>query len=158
MEYIRFGRQIVLQTLIVFALSLALIPTIVSANEHYPLATEIVQNAKRDCNGFENGEFSATEKTITLHDLTGDGRPEEIVDASQFSCSTVASLWGGTGGTFLWVIAEGKAYEFLAHYWQVIEAGKQQVLLLAVHSSQCSDDIGPCYRAYVWQDGFRTTR
>lgn len=158
MEDTRFGRQVVLQILIVAALSLAFIPTIVSANDHSPLATEIVQNAKRDCNGFENGEFHATEKTITLHDLTGDGRPEEFVDTAQFSCSTAVSLWGGSGGTYLWVIVEDKAYEFLSHYWQVVDVGKQQVLFLAVHSSQCSDDIGPCYRAYVWQDGFRTTR
>lgn len=121
-------------------------------------ATQIVQNAKRDCNSFENGDFHSAEYAITLYDITGDGRPEEFVDASQFSCSTALTLWGGTGGTFLWVIVEGKEYEFLAHKWRLVDFDGQQVLLLAVHSSQCSDDVGPCYRALVWQEGFRSIR
>ncbi len=126
--------------------------------ERLPLATEIVQKAKRECAEIDDGKFNATEQAITLHDFTGDGRPEEIVDASQFSCSTAASLWGGSGGTYLWLIVDGKTYEFLAHKWQVVDMDGQKVLLLAVHSSECGDTIGPCYRALVWHDGFRTTR
>ena len=126
--------------------------------ERLPLATEIVQKAKRECAEIDDGKFNATEQAIKLHDFTGDGRPEEIVDASQFSCSTAASLWSGTGGTYLWLIVDGKTYEFLAHKWQVVDVDVHKVLLLAVHSSECSDTIGPCYRALVWDDGFRTTR
>ena len=147
-----------MRVIISIALIVTFIPCIASANERLPLATEIVQNAQRDCNEFENGTFHSTEKTITLHDLTGDGRPDEIIDASQFSCSTALTMWGGTGGTYLWVVVDDKAYDFLAHRWQVVDVNGQKVLLLAVHSSQCSDVVGPCYRAFVWQDGFRTTR
>ena len=147
-----------MRILAIVFLSLVLLPALAASDEPLPLATQIVQQAKQDCNGFDNGNFHSTEKTITLHDITGDGRPEEFVDTSQFSCSTAASLWGGSGGTYLWVIVEGKAYEFLAHKWRVVDIDEQQVLLLAVHSSQCSDKIGSCYRAYTWQDGFRTTR
>lgn len=121
-------------------------------------AITIVQNAKKECARFEDGEFHATEQAISLHDFTGDGQPEEIVDASQFSCSTSASMWGGSGGTFLWVVVDGKPYEFLANKWKTIDFDGQSVLLLAVHSSECSDTVGPCYRALVWSDGFRTTR
>lgn len=138
--------------------SIALCPSIVMSKEPMPLATQLVQKAQQDCNAFENGLFHSTERTITLHDITGDGRPEEFVDASQFSCSTALTLWGGTGGTYLWVIVDEATYEFLAHKWTVVDMDDQTVLLLAVHSSQCSDDIGPCYRALVWQDGFRSTR
>jgi len=130
----------------------------VLGDELLPIATEIVQKAKSECASFEGGKFNATEQTITLHDLTGDGRPEEIVDASQFSCSASISMWGGSGGTFLWVIVDGKAYEFLAHKWRVVDVDRDKILLLAVHSSECSDTIGPCYRALVWGDGFRTIR
>ena len=126
--------------------------------EDLPAATEILAQAKSECASFESGEFAATADAITSHDFTGDGNPETIVDASQFSCSTAASLWGGSGGTFLWVIVDGKAHEFLAQKWQIVDADGQQVLLLGVHSSECSDTIGPCYRALVWSDGFRTTR
>ena len=118
----------------------------------------LVRKAKEDCAAMDQGQFDTTEQTITLHDFTGDSRPEEVVDASQFSCSTAASLWGGTGGTYLWVVVNGETYEFLAHQWKVVDMHGQNVLLLAVHSSECSDDIGPCYRAHVWDDGFRTTR
>lgn len=135
-----------------------MLPALAVAGEPLPLATQIVQQAKQECNSLDNGSFHSTEKTITLHDITGDGRPEEFVDASQFSCSTALTLWGGTGGTFLWVIVDGRPFEFLAHKWRVVDFDGQQVLLLAVHSSQCSDDIGPCYRALVWQEGFRSIR
>ena len=139
-------------------LILLMLPSTVSSAEPLPLATKIVQNAKKECTNFSNGKFNTTERTITLYDFTGDGRPEEIVDSSQFSCSTAVSLWGGSGGALLWVIVDGKSYEFLAHKWQVVDVDEQKVLLLAVHSSECSDKIGPCYRAHVWSDGFRTTR
>jgi len=122
------------------------------------VVNDIVRKAKEECASMDNGEFNTTEQTIMLHDFTGEGRPEELVDASQFSCSTALSLWGGSGGTYLWVVVDGEAHEFLAHQWKVVDMYGQNVLLLAVHSSECSDDIGPCYRAHVWDDGFRTTR
>ena len=147
-----------MRSIISTVIAVALLASDTSAGERLPLATEIVQNAKRDCNSFEKGVFHSTEQTITLHDFTGDGRPEEVVDASQFSCSSALTLWGGTGGTYLWVIVDNQAHEFLAHSWQIVDADGQKVLLLAVHSSECSYSIGPCYRAFVWQDGFRTTR
>lgn len=123
-----------------------------------PSAADIVRKAKEECAALDNGQFHATEQAVSRLDLTGDGQPEEFIDASQFSCSTAASMWGGSGGTFLWVIVAGEAYEFLAHRWTVVDMAGQNVLLLAVHSSQCGDDIGPCYRAHVWDEGFRTTR
>jgi hypothetical protein len=145
-------------TVLAIVLTFFLLPNAAFADEQLPLAMQIVQNAKRDCNGFENGEFHSTERTISLHDLTGDRRPEEVVDASQLSCSTALTLWGGSGGTYLWVIVDGKAHEFLAHRWKVVDFDGKPLLLLAVHSSQCGDAIGPCYRALVWDNGFRTTQ
>jgi hypothetical protein len=128
------------------------------SGEHLASAAELVERAKNECARFDGGKFNATDKAITLHDFTGDGRPEEVVDASQFSCSTSASMWGGSGGTLLWVLVDGKEHEFLAHKWRIVDVDGQKVLLLAVHSSECSDTVGPCYRALVWSDGFRTTR
>jgi hypothetical protein len=147
---IYFMKLILWGTIIFFIFS-----SIVFGMEHLSLATEIVQKAKNECTKLDDGKFNATDQAITLHDLTGDGQPEEIVDASQFSCSTAASLWGGTGGTYLWIIVDGKTYEFLAHKWQVVDVDGQKVILLAVHSSECSDTIGPCYRALVWDDGIK---
>jgi hypothetical protein len=144
---------------VIFYITIALFfSSILSGAEKNHIATGIIKQAENECVSFEGGKFNATEQAITLHDFTGDGRPEEVVDAAQFSCSTAASMWGGSGGTYLWVIVGSQTYEFLAHKWRVVDIDGQKVLLLAVHSSQCSDAIGPCYRAFVWGDGFRTTR
>lgn len=126
--------------------------------EHKTVGKELVEKARNECASYDDGKFHSTEQAITLHDLTGDGKAEEVVDASQFSCSTSASMWGGSGGTFLWVLVGEDKYEFLANKWRVIDVDGQKVLLLAVHSSECSDTVGPCYRALVWSNGFRTTR
>ena len=147
-----------MQVILYITIVLLYFSSIVLGGEHLPIATEIIQKAKNECAELDDGKFNATEQAITLHDFTGDGRPEEIVDASQFSCSTAASMWSGSGGTYLWVIVHGKTYEFLAHKWRVVDMDGQKVLLLAVHSSECSDTIGPCYRSLVWGNGFRTIR
>ena len=146
-----------MRMLISIVLAIMFLPGMTLANEASS-AAKIVENAKQECNSIDNGEFHSTEKAITSHDITGDGQMEEVVDAAQFSCSTALTLWGGSGGTFLWVVAPDKTYEFLAHRWRMIDFDGQSVLLLAVHYSQCSDDIVPCYRSFVWQDGLRTTR
>jgi len=127
------------------------------AAEHFESAAEVIEGAKSECARFEDGEFATSDQAVTLHDFTGDGKPEEVVDVSRFSCSTSASMWSGSGGTLLWVLVDGEKDEFLAHKWRVVDVDGQKVLLLAVHSSECSDTIGPCYRALVWSDGFRTT-
>jgi hypothetical protein len=132
--------------------------SVVSGAERLPVATAIAQKAKSECNSVEGGKFSTTEQTITLHDFTGDGRPEEVVDASQFSCSTAVSMWSGSGGTLLWVIVDEKAHQFRAHKWRVVDVDGQKVLLLAVNAAECGETPGPCYRALVWSDGFRSPR
>lgn len=147
-----------MRILFFIVLILAIQNTEAESSEPSPLATQIVQQAKQDCNSLENGVFHSTGKEITRHDINSDGQLEEFIDTSQFTCSTALTLWGGTGGTYLWVIVEGEAYDFLAHKWRLVDFDGQQVLLLAVHSSQCSDDVGPCYRALVWRDGFRSIR
>jgi hypothetical protein len=146
-----------MKTILYIIIALLMFPSLALGVEHSTASANILEKAKSECASFESGEFEASDDAITFYDLTGDGSPEEVIDASQFACSTAASLWNGSGGTYLWVIVDNKPYEFLAHRWRVVDVDGQKVLLLAVHSSECSDDIGPCYRAFVWQDGFRTT-
>jgi hypothetical protein len=124
-----------------------------------PAADKILQSAARDCSNFEKGVFARAPSAIQRYDFNGDGRLDELIDASQFACSTAVSLWGGSGGTQLWAVVDGKVFEFLAHGWRVVEMGRQKVLLLAVHHSQCGDGFGACYRAHVWDGiGFRTAQ
>jgi hypothetical protein len=147
-----------MRIIMIAAVIAALTVNIASADKRLTPGQELVQKARQECESFENGQFHSTESSVTLHDITGDGRPEEFVDAAQFSCSAASSLWGGSGGSYLWVVVDGQTYEFLAHRWRVVDVDGQKVLLLAVHASECSDTIGPCYRALVWGNGFRTTR
>ena len=139
-------------------LVLFLLTPFTSAAEYSAAVTEILQKAERQCAGFEGGQFHMEDSAVSSYDFTGDGQPEAVVDAAQFACSTAASMWGGSGGTMLWVVVDETSYEFLAHRWRVVDMDGQNVLLLAVHSSQCGDSVGPCYRALVWSDGFRTTK
>jgi hypothetical protein len=149
-----FGMKIIIYSTLVFLHLLS----IAVAADYSPVVTEILQKAENQCAGFEEGKFHMEDSAVSSFDFTGDGQPEAVIDASQFACSTAASMWGGSGGTMLWVVVGGKSYEFLAHRWRVVDVDGQSVLLLGVHSSECGDTVGPCYRALVWSDGFRTTR
>lgn len=118
----------------------------------------VIDKAQQDCRSFENGVFAMTDRAVSLVDLTGDGKAEKIIDARQFSCSSAASLFCGTGGCMLTVIAEGKPTEFLAKGWKVIQWDRQAILLLAVHGSACGGtNLRLCFKAVVWsEDGFRS--
>ena len=48
-------------------------------------SADLIERARSECAGFNGGTFDVTEKAITLNDITGDGRPEEVFDASQFA-------------------------------------------------------------------------
>ena len=119
----------------------------------------VIAAARKDCEGFEKGRFSMSNKAITRHELTGDKSPETVIDAGEFSCSSAASLYGGTGGSSLWVVVNGKAHSFLARRWGVVSIDGQNVLMLAVHPSECGYVAGSCYRAHVYYEGrFYTTK
>jgi hypothetical protein len=117
-------------------------------------ANKVVDQARKDCKSFENGILKTTKQTITLTDLTGDGRPEEIVDASQFSCSTAASLFCGTGGCSITIIVNGKPFDFLAKGWKIVKWSDRPILLFAIHGSACGGtNLRRCYQAVVWSEG-----
>ena len=102
--------------IILYATSILLLFSSLATGDDPPTTSaDLIKRARSECAGFNSGTFDVTEKAITSHDITGDGRPEEVIDASQFACSTAASMWNGSGGTYLWVIVDNKPYEFLAH-------------------------------------------
>ena len=113
-------------------------------------AEKIVAGAKASC-AEQKGEFKVAKNAVTKLDLTGDNKPDEIVDFAKFTCSTAASLYGGAGGTELTVIVDGNPTQFLAHKWKVVDFDKTKVLLIAVHHSVCGDEeVAPCFTAYTW--------
>ena len=130
---------------VVLAVLLAFV-CVASASE---TGEKIVSAAKASC-AEQKGEFKVAKNAVTKFDLTGDNKPDEIVDAAKFTCSTAASLYGGSGGTELTVIVDGSPTQFLAHNWKVVTFDKTKVLLLAVHHSVCGEEVAPCFAAYTW--------
>ncbi len=114
-------------------------------------ADKVVDEARTECRSFENGKLIINpDKTITLVELTGGGGPEEIIDGNQFSCPTALTLFCGTGGCSLTVIANNQPFEFLAKAWKVDKSPEGKPLLkLAVHFSQC-DYKDTCWEAFQW--------
>ena len=122
-------------------------------------ADQVVEQARQDCQAFENGVLETTDDAVTLVDLTADGQPNEIVDAAGFRCST-GNLFCGTGGCSLTVLVDETPTEFLAKAWRVIEWGSLPILLLEVHGSACGGtNLRSCFEAVVWSEGgFRSVR
>jgi hypothetical protein len=136
-------------------LRLALAALFLGLPAHAQSVEDVLAEAAADCSSFENGAFAAAPTAVSTPDVTGDGQPDSVVDYAGFTCSTVASMWGGTGGTSLAVLADGKRFDFLALGWQVLDwAGP--VLLLDVHGIECGGTGSDrCVKALVWgAEGF----
>lgn len=117
-------------------------------------AEDVLAQAAADCAAFENGQFTADPEAVQDIDLTGDGLAETIIDAGRFHCSSAASLYGGSGGTWLTVIAGGEARQFLAEAWGVTDFAGRKVLLLYHNGVDCGGiGVDPCVEALVWGRG-----
>jgi hypothetical protein len=111
---------------------------------------DLLAEAKADCASFENGVLTVPPETVTQIELTGDATPETLFDWGKLQCSTMASAWGGSGGSMLSVLAGGLRWDFLAHGWTVADLGGP-VLLLAVHGGECGGSGAQrCVEAQVW--------
>lgn len=114
-------------------------------------ATEkILNEARAECKSFENGELTIDMSfAVSEVDVTGDGKLDEIVDSTAFTCSSAASLFCGTGGCALDVIVDGKTFDFLAKAWSVRAGKTQPELAIEVHWSEC-DYNSYCFEKLVW--------
>lgn len=111
---------------------------------------DILAEAKADCASFDNGTVTMAADAVTPVDLTGDGQPENIVDWSKFACSTMASAWGGTGGSMISVLVGDTRSDYMALGWKVVDFDGP-VLLLQVHGAECGGTgSDPCVDAEVW--------
>jgi hypothetical protein len=122
-----------------------------------PAATKVIESSRNFCSG-EKGTFTMAPGAVTPIDLSGDGKPDEIVDASKFNCSTAASLYCGNGGCPVTAIVSGKSTEFFAQGWKTVDWAGSKILLLGVHGSRCGA-LGTtrCFEAVTWSEGsFRT--
>jgi len=117
----------------------------------------VIEAAKKSC-ALEKGQFSAPELSTVNVDLNADGKPDEIIDESKFTCSTSSSLYCGTGGCMLHLIVDGKDYKHLAKEWTIAQLGEAKILIIGIHWSECNYK-NPCLRASTWRDGrFRSLK
>lgn len=123
----------------------------VSAQTFPPAVKEAIETARADCESFEAGDFDRAQDAIRQVDLTGDAGPDWIVDESKMSCSSAASMYCGTGGCGLTLVANGIPTYRIAGGWDIVEFGGAPVLLLSVHGSRCGGiNPTPCTEALTW--------
>ena len=120
-----------------------------------PQAQELINRAAADCGSFENGEFD-TGNAVTEIELRSQfgAVNAELVDESEYACSSAASLYCGTGGCMLNLIVDGTVQAWQATGWRLVEWGPDQILLIGRDGGWCGGaGAEVCYEALVWSDG-----
>jgi hypothetical protein len=137
---------------LVIAAGLAFAPLSVQAET----AEDVLAEAAAFCAGFENGQTTVGPEVIQSIELTGDTQPETLIDYGGIACSTLASPWGGTGGTTLTILIDGQRFDHLAYGWTVVDFDGP-VLLLSQHGVNCGKTGSDrCVQALVWTAGTLT--
>jgi len=119
-----------------------------------PEAKQLIDRAAADCRSFENGEFDAGDALTVIELRSQFGNVEaELVDESQFACSTAVSLYCGTGGCMLNLVIDGKVRAWQATGWQLIDWGPDRILLIGRDGGWCGGaGAEVCYEAIVWSN------
>ena len=120
-----------------------------------PQAKQLIDRAAADCQSFENGEFDAGNAVSAIELSSQFGAVEaELIDESQFACSSAASLYCGTGGCMLNLVLDGKMSAWQATGWKLIEWGPDRILLIGRDGGWCGGaGAEVCYEAVVWSNG-----
>ena len=119
----------------------------------------ILAEAAKACAELDGGVF-ASEGAVRQIDLTGDGTDDTLVDEGLFTCSTAASLYGGSGGSVIHVFANGTESSFLVQGYETVRWADRLIVLLAVDGSSCNTiSANPCFEALTWvEDRFVSVR
>jgi hypothetical protein len=120
-----------------------------------PDTQRLIDRAAADCRSFENGEFDAGNAVTEIELRSQFGSVQaELVDESEFACSTAVSLYCGTGGCMLNLIVDGTVHAWQATGWKLIEWGPDQILLIGRDGGWCGGaGAEVCYEALVWSNG-----
>ena len=122
-------------------------------------ADAILADAARACAEQDNGVF-ASEGAVRQIDMTGDGTDDTIVDEALFTCTTAASLFSGSGGSMIHILANGTQSSFLVQGYETVRWGDNLIVLLALGGTDCNTiNANPCFEALTWvDDRFVTVR
>jgi hypothetical protein len=110
----------------------------------------ILSEAAAMCAEQDNGVFSS-EGAVRSLDVTGDGQADTVVDELLFTCTTAASLYGGSGGNMIHIFVGDVQSDYLVQGYELVNWADRTILLLALHGTNCNG-IGadPCFEALVW--------
>jgi hypothetical protein len=147
----RFG----ISAAIAAALLLAQPAAAQSLQTRSPQAQALEQEAAAVCSAMDNGLFDpgGAVTRIELKSQFGSVKAE-LVDESAFHCTSSASLYCGSGGCMLHLVAEGKVYSWQATGWRLLEWGPDVILLIGRDGGWCGGaGTEVCYEAVVWSDG-----
>jgi hypothetical protein len=122
-------------------------------------AAAILSDAAVLCAAQGGGTFGSEGAVVQL-DVTGDGQADTIVDEGRFTCTSAASLYGGSGGSTLHVFVGEVQSDFLVQGYEVLNWAGNTILLQALHGSECNGvGADPCFEALVWNgERFMTVR
>jgi hypothetical protein len=131
--------------IVLTSIAFCLAPVAALANADAILSAAAVACAEQD-----NGVF-ASEGAIRQIDLTGDGTPETLVDEGFFTCSTAASLYGGSAGSLVHVFVGESQSTWRVQGYETARWGDRLIVLLALHGTFCNaTGADPCYEALTW--------
>lgn len=104
----------------------------------------MIDKARAICAAHDGGTVEMAPGTVARVDWTGP------------ACPTMASGWGGTGGSALSILIEGPRFEHMAFGWTVVKFDGP-VLLLSQHGVNCNATGGDrCVQAPIWTAGTLT--
>lgn len=122
---------------------------------------EKVEAAQQACSDLENGQFAVEFGAVHRVDLDGDLYSDWVLDEEGFACSSVPSMYCGTGGCVSHFLIGDHVNSLLNQGWDMTQIGPNRVLFANVHYSQCGGiSPSPCVVASVWDDAemmWRTT-
>lgn len=110
-----------------------------------------IDTARADCAAFESGTLDVPWDATTRTDLTGDGTMDLVLDLGKLRCSSMASLYCGTGGCSVLFAVGDTVTRRLSKGWMVQRFGPFTVVLNQRHGSDCGGtNLRPCVEAMVW--------
>jgi hypothetical protein len=120
------------------------------------LASSKLAQGKEACT-LQGGEFD-TGNAVQRMDVNRDGSNDLIIDESQFSCSTAASMFGSmfgsTGGSIVTIQVGDVVLEEMVQGWEILDRYNQKILLLGRHGSFCNQPgYVACFEAMVFSEG-----
>ena len=118
-------------------------------------AQRLVEQAAADCRALENGVFTVGEAVKEIELRSQFGVVEvELIDESQYACSSAASLYCGTGGCMLNLVIDGAVSAWQATGWRLVDWGPDRILLIGRDGGWCGGaGAEVCYEAVVWSNG-----